>query len=146
MVLVSVTSSEKFSSRLSSWGSGGFFCRFPWPSFECRSDIFHHFVRSNSQNYHCKESHAKGKDVQRRTTNCLSGPRIAVYELGVDSVFTSLLSEGEETDSTSWVQAWRQADILVGLQDSAVSVSWDLLLYRQSVISFCATINGETMT
>lgn len=57
-VLVSVTSNEKlFSSRLSSWGSGDFSCSFPWPSFECRSDIFHHFVRSISQNYHSTESH-----------------------------------------------------------------------------------------
>lgn len=120
-LLVSVTSSEKlFSSQLSSWVSGGFSCSFPWPLFEWRSDIFHHFVRNNSQNYHCTASHAKGKDVQKWTTNCLSGLHIIVYELGVDSVFTSLLSKGEETDSTSWVQARRQAAVLVGLQDSAV--------------------------
>lgn len=114
--------------------------------FEWRLDIFHCFVRNNRQNYRCTETQAKGKDVQKWTTNCLSGLRISVHELGVDSMFTSLLSKGEEPDSTSWVQAQRQADMLGELQDSAGSVSRDWLLCCQNVTSFCATINGETMT
>lgn len=126
-LLVSMTSSENlFSPQLSSWVSDGFSCSFPWPLFEGGSDIFHHFAMDNSQNYHCTESHAKGKDAQKWTTDCLSGLHITVYELGVDSMFTSMLSEGEETDSTSWVQAQRQADTLVGLQAYAVFhlMSW----------------------
>lgn len=80
------------------------------PHLKKASDIFQTFSGNSSQIHHCAVSHAKGKDVQEWTTNCLPGLRITVYELSADSVFASLLSEGEETISTFCVQGLSQSD------------------------------------
>lgn len=142
-ILVSMTSNEKL---FSSWVSGGFSCSCPWP-YLSEGQIFSIILWGiTGRTIIIQKPKPKGKDVQKWTTNCLSGLHIIVYELGVDSMFTSLLSKGEEPDSTSWVQAWRQAAVLGELQDSASSISWDWLLCCQNTISFCATISGETMT